>query len=282
MRLKIALFVLGSAATGLVAWGCAAGADGSASGAGGTNTGDGGGSGGTGGSGGSSASGGAGGTTGGASSGGAAGAGGAAGSGGTGGSGGDASTGDAPTDSTADGDGAPDAGKRFDLAADFPGTANPNGPWTYGWAATLAGSLTVYPKLEKNAVGPIWNDPANNSLGTPSAWKNNSSGILYGVPVGMVSLHPGQAGEYSVVRFKAPAAGTYSASVKFFSGDTGETDAKVYVNGTSVFTSVTSTDPTYAVPPTALASGATIELWVGPSGSGISDNTPVSLTIQAQ
>ncbi len=99
MRLKIALFVLGSAATGLVAWGCAAGADGSASGAGGTGTGDGGGSGGTGGSGGSSASGGAGGTTGGATSGGAAGAGGAAGSGGTGGSGGCKADGDcvAPT-----------------------------------------------------------------------------------------------------------------------------------------------------------------------------------------
>ncbi|GMV15038.1 MAG: hypothetical protein KJ015_18815 [Myxococcales bacterium] len=59
-------------------------------------------------------------------------------------------------------------------------------------------------------------------------------------------------------------------------------DSKVYVNRASAFTGVTSTNPQHTVSPTALTAGATIELWVGPSGSGLCDNTPVTPTIQAQ
>jgi hypothetical protein len=173
-------------------------------------------------------------------------------------------------------------GKSYDMTAEFPGTANPNGPWTYGWAATMGGTLTLYPKLVANWAGLSWGDPANNVFNTPLAWKNTTSGVVDGVPPGMASLHPGQSGEYSVARFTAPSDGTYSASIQFFSGDSGETDATVYVNGAVVFSGATSTNPHHTVPPTSLSAGVTIEIWVGPFGSGVADNTPVKLTIQAQ
>ncbi|MBX3125137.1 MAG: hypothetical protein KF718_00390 [Polyangiaceae bacterium] len=173
------------------------------------------------------------------------------------------------------------AGMTFDMSADFPGVANPNGPWTYGWAPTLGLPLLSYPTLVTTADGPNWHDPANNNLGTPSVWKNTTDSLPYGVPPGFVALHPGQAGEYSVVRFTAPVAGSYAASIQFLSGDSGETEGVVRVDGVTVFSQVTTANPTHVVQPTPLPVGATIEAWVGPFGDGGSDNTPVVLVITA-
>jgi hypothetical protein len=173
----------------------------------------------------------------------------------------------------------------WDLTAAFPGTTNPSGPWTYGYRFGLDGALVEFSALALElgeASGAAWYDPANHDSSVPSVWMNSGTELIYGNPAGMVALHPGLRGEYAVVRFIAPAPGTYSAEIQFFDGDTGATDATVVVDGDTVFArAVTADNPAFTLLPVTLDAGESIEVLVGPAGDGYADTTPVSFTIHA-
>ncbi len=120
----------------------------------------------------------------------------------------------------------------WDAASEFndstnPDTANPSGAWSYGWKKTLTDKF--FP-----ALTPI-NDPPNssgwgNASGVPKIFHNTRSISHSGsgvnpsaLPPHAVALHPGLNGEYAVLRFTAPADGTYKVSGQFYAMDDHET-----------------------------------------------------------
>ena len=118
----------------------------------------------------------------------------------------------------------------YDAAADFSVTNNPNGVWSYGYLGTVEdpSSFTQYTNVhDLSAIGPppgiiIWDRPesfwdpgvAKNTTGSDitSAWNTlyRSQKIVIG-PADNTSNPP----DASLVRWTAPAAGTYAVSAQF-------------------------------------------------------------------
>lgn len=174
-----------------------------------------------------------------------------------------------------------------DVAADFSKTSNPNGAWTYGYSlgdptAKDAGALVVFSDVATNPPEyPRWYDATNVVLDAPSVWRNDSNADRYGVASGEVAMHPGNAGEFAVIRWTAPVAGTYSVMVQFKTGDTGDTNGLLLHDGVALVTEdSTSTDAVHELDVT-LAAGDHLDVAVGPKGSYLSDTTPVHFTIQS-
>jgi hypothetical protein len=176
-------------------------------------------------------------------------------------------------------------------AADFSATSNPSGPWRAGWTATLGGALRLYPEVQRGRWFVRWLDGSINRAQTPNFAKNVAADgwLLFGSLPGEVSLHPGcNAGELSVLRWTAPAAGTYHVRAQFFAGDGvvglyGETTAHVLVNGqaaTPLFhAAVTSTDPAFSRTMT-LEAQEFLDFVVGPGADGCAaDTTPLAVTV---
>ncbi len=126
----------------------------------------------------------------------------------------------------------------WDVTADFPGTGNPNGAWSYGWELPLGSALNLFTHLGNNGWqgSPYWNEP-NNSDSPPIVWKNIGA-PNYGVLTGEVSLHPGDdhngtvQGEFTVVRWTSPIAGTVAINGYFGQGDINAMDYFIYLDGT--------------------------------------------------
>jgi hypothetical protein len=119
----------------------------------------------------------------------------------------------------------------WDAASEFndsknPDAANPSGVWSYGWKKTLTGGFFF-------AQTP-YNDPPNVSSWTSGSGFPLISHLSRSVPVSggvnpatfpphVLSLHPGPDGEYVVLRFTAPADGTYKISGQFYALDDNNT-----------------------------------------------------------
>ncbi|MGI8957946.1 MAG: hypothetical protein ACR2II_13685 [Chthoniobacterales bacterium] len=115
-----------------------------------------------------------------------------------------------------------DAASEFNDCAN-PDAANPSGVWSYGWKKTLTDKFFL-------AMTPV-NDPPFrfgwcNASGFPQISHTNrtvpstGSGVNSGAfAPHALALHPGLNGEYAVVRFTAPADGTYKASGQFYALD---------------------------------------------------------------
>jgi hypothetical protein len=182
---------------------------------------------------------------------------------------------------------------------------NPNGVWSYGkfapgpinpatfaldsYAHSVAGTqggLDIY----SFASG---GDPFN--LDPPYVSHNpfNSITVLT-FPGGTVvyqphqaGMHPGPAGEYSVVRFVPPAAADLYMAATFSSIDFGQgttTDVHVWKNSTNLFDGAVNpgTSATFApVSPIHLGSGDVLYLIVGVGSNGnyFYDSTGVSATL---
>lgn len=167
----------------------------------------------------------------------------------------------------------------FDPAADFSAASNPNGAWSYGWSATLGSPLNLYPDRITDCYGlDGWNDegiPDAQICGSlPGVFHNNTentisfSGIV--VQPGELGLHPGAAGQYSIVRWRAPTAGVYSLLATFDGhqacGVGTTTDVHVLHNDVSVFDgAVLGAGDTSSMPPFSLwvGAGETIDFSVG-------------------
>jgi hypothetical protein len=130
----------------------------------------------------------------------------------------------------------PTCGSTYNAVTDFSKTSNPTGVWSYGWESSLGGAFTrntgersPYPGID------TWEGPdAGSDFNFPFVTFNHAgitldyaSGISQ--PPNMLNLHPGLTGKVSVVRWTAPASGTYSATGLFQGIDTRNTTSDVHV-----------------------------------------------------
>lgn len=175
-----------------------------------------------------------------------------------------------------------------DVATDFALLANPNGAWTYGYlprdpTSADAGTFVVFSEVANISSGEgSWRDPAITVLGAPAAWRNDKPATSNGVATGEFALHPGQAGEYAIARWTAPAAGTYAVSVQFKAGDIGDTNGLLVKNGVAIFTEeTTSTDAVHELD-VILAAGEFLDVAVGSKGNFDYDSTPVHVSIRSK
>ena len=137
----------------------------------------------------------------------------------------------------------------FDLAADFSLRDNPNKVWQCGYSATNSLDPDQF-RLDKYSDGgkPIgfWH-PENSSGPGPGyypyvaynttkqsqAWPSPNGWVVRG---GEVAMEASNSGQYSLVRFVAPVAGTYKISAQFEGVHVwSTTDVHVLRNGTSLF-----------------------------------------------
>lgn len=167
----------------------------------------------------------------------------------------------------------------YDAAVDFSIASNPNGVWTYGFSTTLGGALTLFDQTAGGAT-PVWRHSVVQNLGTPAIYRNDTGGVINGLPVGGLALHPGAA-ELAVLRFTAPSAASYSINTQFLDGDFGQTGATILHNGVTLFSNpATSGNPAFNTT-VALLAGDTVDIVVDHAGDGFfNDTTGVAAVIQ--
>jgi len=127
------------------------------------------------------------------------------------------------TGASVDAGGEPDAATVFDLGADFSGTRNPSGVWSYGF--TSGGTLAVSefrPDGFSAQVGGVafWHPDGDAGYYPYVAWNPGASTITdssgsWAVRAGEVAMEGSASGQYSVVEFVAPADGRYSVRADF-------------------------------------------------------------------
>jgi hypothetical protein len=125
--------------------------------------------------------------------------------------------------------------------------ANPVPPWSYGWTATLGGTLTLYPTYYPvtPASGPFqgagwpvlaqWSDPSNGEPTSANGWSvppipditfnptsaqvdptlYNFAGNGWFQDPYQASMSPGEMGQYAVARWTARQAGTFGVLATF-------------------------------------------------------------------
>jgi hypothetical protein len=137
----------------------------------------------------------------------------------------------------------------FDLSADFSLHHNPNKVWQYGYSATnsLAPDQFQFDKHEETSgVIGFWHPAASagpgpgyypyiayNTTKQSQAWPSPGGWVVRG---GEVAMEASNSGQYSLVRFVAPVAGTYKISAQFAGVHVwSTTDVHVLHNGTSIF-----------------------------------------------
>ncbi len=137
----------------------------------------------------------------------------------------------------------------FDLSADFSLQENPHKVWQYGYSETNSLSPDQF-RLDKYCDGgsPIafWHPDASkgpgpgyypyvayNTTKQSQTWPSPGGWV---VRAGEVAMESSNSGQYSLVRFVAPAAGTYKISAQFEGVHVwSTTDVHVLHNGTSLF-----------------------------------------------
>jgi hypothetical protein len=181
----------------------------------------------------------------------------------------------------------------YDAAAGFSATKNPNGPWSYGSSASEFSAMTVYSTPTTGVPNlPSWHGTSS----TPEVFKNTSSSTIVNstvkIAAGQLGAHPGSNGQYSHVRFTAPAAGTYAVTAKWTGIDVGgsfspagtTTDVHLLYNGKSFFDGAISgfgKSASKSITFTNVAKGATIEFLVGYGSNKtyFDDSTAISAQI---
>ena len=170
----------------------------------------------------------------------------------------------------------------YDATADFTTAANPNGVWSYGFSLGSGYGFTAF----DTASASGWSTSTHNVLGTPAIYKNIGAVPTNGVLPGQLALHPSD-GAYSpaILRFTAPAAGSYQFAVQFLAGDSHDMNGGVFANANTAspiawFVS-TNANPTVSGQ-VALAMGDTFDVAVGNNnGDFYYGSTPITATISA-
>ena len=123
----------------------------------------------------------------------------------------------------------------YDATAEFSLVGNPNGVWTYGYSLNSGNQYAFVPFDTATDTGTAqnWTLSTYNVLNTPTVWKNTDpTSTKDGVAPGQVSLHAGpDAASTAILRFTAPADGSYSFNLQFFAGDSADTLGSVFLNG---------------------------------------------------
>jgi hypothetical protein len=176
---------------------------------------------------------------------------------------------------------------------DFSPTANPNGPWSYGYLAPGASpdsSTFTYYANNGTVTGGIqyWNIAGGN-LTPPEIFFNPSSSVVTFSTITMQPLqaafHPGPNDQYSDFRFAAPVSGSYSLGTLFTGIDTAGTTTDVHVldNGTLLFSgNINGYLATASYSATlSLSAGDIVDFAVGfgSNGNYTSDSTALDATL---
>jgi hypothetical protein len=199
------------------------------------------------------------------------------------------------------------AAEVFDLGRDFSLSANPNGPWRYGYTrgTRLARAEVVPAKMSepKGDVG-FWHPASGASgyypyvagnLGASTARDATGS---WAVRPGELALEASKVGQYAVVEFTVPTAGAYVIAADF-SGihkRLSTTDVHVLLNDDSVFSATidgyggdpalvprkgASPTATYRATLTLRAGDVlTFAVGAGPDHKHLNDTTGVVVTIR--
>ena len=161
----------------------------------------------------------------------------------------------------------------YNAVADFSPSQNPTGAWSYGYK-TLTGSAFTAFSSHGNPYG-AGADSWTPGISCPFVTRNNT-GATYTYPnapsvtqpADMLNLHPGLNGERGVVRWTAPAAGTFLIEGRFQGLDSvGQTttDVAILHNSTTIFAGIINAygnQATFSVTRTVDA-GDTIDFQVG-------------------
>lgn len=118
----------------------------------------------------------------------------------------------------------------------FSSTDNPNGNWSYGFATRSGRAFTL---LTSGSCGNLLGWQLNGAepwvLGNPTG-STQDCGTGQD-PTDLLDMHPGQEGQYSVVRWTAPATGQFVIEGGFEGIDPHPTttDVHVLLNGIPIF-----------------------------------------------
>jgi hypothetical protein len=185
----------------------------------------------------------------------------------------------------------------FDAVGDFSATSNPAGPWSYGWEPSLGGVFTLDAAEDSGTYQGIdlWEGPDNCGvealrpfvgLNHTGATLNYASGVSQ--PADMLVLHPSCTGKFSVIRWTAPATGSFEVAGLFEGIDTRgpTTDVHVLQNSTTSLVSVNINGFDAQAPfnfTHYFAAGDTLDFVVGRGSNGTfnEDSTGLSVTITA-
>jgi hypothetical protein len=140
------------------------------------------------------------------------------------------------------------AAMAWDAAADFSETANPNGPWAFGWTDT-GGVFTAFPSLGADWYGG-YHTPTNgisawyDYYAFPVVGHSNTGGSVniwsrcLPLTTNMVMMCPGAAATgreaSAVVKWTADSCGVYAISALFTQLDGGNAGVAVYTTSGSV------------------------------------------------
>src|SRR5579862_8347078 len=137
----------------------------------------------------------------------------------------------------------------FDLSADFSLKENPHKVWEYGYSATdslAPDQFRIDEQSDTSGIIGFWHPGANtgpgpgyypyiafNTTKQSQAWPSPNGWVVRG---GEVAMEASNTGQYSLVRFVAPVAGTYEISAQFEGIHVwSTTDVHVLHNGKSLF-----------------------------------------------
>lgn len=187
----------------------------------------------------------------------------------------------------------------YNVESEFSIGSNPNCEYTYGYTAddNRDSAFALYPLSKTNAFSTPgiegWYRSDADAYSVPGIYANTTAGTVTYVtvthPTDLLNLHPGGAGERSVLRFIAPATGNYQINGRFEMIDSGATNVLVLKRSGAAPSTVLLTDDIggfgdtapIAIPFVSLAAGDIIEfsVGVGSNGNYSNDSTGLAATI---
>jgi hypothetical protein len=181
----------------------------------------------------------------------------------------------------------------YNASADYSSTSNPNGVWSYGWTQSRGATFNLFPNQTPVSGMYIWTSTCCGAQAGPPGDGYNETGasITVGtvtVPAKTLWFSPGPDDENSVIRWTAPANGTYQIKAVFWGDDfVGPTSTNVAVlhNGATLYVSYVtgfgpSSDQSYTGT-VRVNAGDTVDFTVGygTDGNYGYDSTGVSAVI---
>jgi hypothetical protein len=178
---------------------------------------------------------------------------------------------------------APPTGPVYDAKADFSGSKNPNGAWTYGWSADLTGPITPYHDKFLDSGGTTWIDKSIAVSTDPNVGSKSPSAQQTDTPSDCIAFHPGPGNQFSHCRFTAPSAGVYNIQASFTAISYGDPHVYLMHNGVTMDDNYLGQNVPWdrSFKKVSLAEGDTIDAVIGAgrNNSYANDETLFSLTI---
>ena len=112
----------------------------------------------------------------------------------------------------------------YSAVGDFYTTSTPGSTWSYGYRASAGSGFTRYTRLDQPYDGfDRWSLVTPEPMVTRNRTGRTISYLTITHPPDVLNLHPGAAGEMSVVRWTAPSSGAVKIEGRFQGIDTGGT-----------------------------------------------------------